>query len=72
MRPLGSYGRFLVAIPAGAALAVSGLLTVSASAGTTAPAGAAAGSGAAAPPRTACRTSATPAATLPSRRPAPR
>src|ERR1700733_9228935 len=41
MRPLGSYGRFLVAIPAGAALAVSGLLTGSASAGTTAPAGAA-------------------------------
>ena len=39
MRPLGSYGRFLVAIPAGAALAVSGLLTVSASAGTHAPAG---------------------------------
>ena len=49
MRPLGSYGRFLVAIPAVAALAVSGLLTVSASAGTTAPAGAAAGTGAAAP-----------------------
>jgi hypothetical protein len=49
MRPLGSYGRFLVAIPAGAALAVSGLLTVSASAGTTAPAGATAGSVAAAP-----------------------
>src|SRR3984957_7454250 len=49
MRPLGSYGRFLVAIPAGAALAVSGLLTVSASAGTTAPSGAAAGSVAAAP-----------------------
>ena len=49
MRPLGSYGRFLVAIPAGAALAVSGLLTVSASAGITAPAGAAAGTGAAAP-----------------------
>jgi hypothetical protein len=44
MRPLGSYGRFLVAIPAGAALAVSGLLTGSASASTTAP-----GSGAAAP-----------------------
>src|ERR1700723_3866204 len=41
MRPLGSYGRFLVAIPAGAALAVSGLLTGSASAGTPAPAGAA-------------------------------
>jgi hypothetical protein len=49
MRPLGSYGRFLVAIPAGAALAVSGLLTVSASAGTTAPAGATAGSVAAVP-----------------------
>src|ERR1700692_4016636 len=49
MRPLGSYGRFLVAIPAGAALAVSGLLTVSASAGTTAPSGAAAGGVAAAP-----------------------
>jgi hypothetical protein len=42
--PLGSYGRLLVAIPAGAALAVSGLLTGSASASTTAP-----GSGAAAP-----------------------
>jgi hypothetical protein len=49
MRPVGSYGRFLVAIPAGAALAVSGLLTVSASAGTTAPGGTAAGTGAAAP-----------------------
>jgi hypothetical protein len=49
MRPMGSYGRVLVAIPAGAALAVSGLLTVSASAGTAAPAGAAAGTGAAAP-----------------------
>ena len=47
MRPMGSYGRVLVTIPAGAALAVSGLLTVSASAGTTAPAGAAAGTGAA-------------------------
>src|SRR5580693_7030085 len=49
MRPLGSYGRFLVAIPAGAALAVSGLITGSASAGTTAPAGAAAVTRAAAP-----------------------
>ena len=49
MRPLGSYGRFLVAIPAGAALAVSGLLMASASAGTTAPAGATAGPGASPP-----------------------
>jgi len=49
MRPMGSYGRFLVAVPAGAALAISGLLTVPASAGTTAPAGATAGPGASTP-----------------------
>src|SRR5580704_15289426 len=49
MRPMGSYGRVLVAIPAGAALAVSGLLTVSASAGTAAPGDTAAGPGTATP-----------------------
>ena len=68
MRPLGSYGWFLVAIPAGAALTVSGLLTVSASAGTNAPAG----SVAAAPAAHRLPDFGNPAATPPSRRPAPR
>ncbi len=50
MRPMGSYGRVLAAIPAGAALAVSGLglLAAPASAGTTAGTGAGTSAGAAA------------------------